>query len=689
MNKSRVRFDPLYRIIDETDEMKKIEGKLVSLFDRIKNMNNLGIIPKVLEGAKHSKYEHHSGVLFHINSLIEYDYILDTYKKPLVISALFLHLGHFPFTYSTERAALIAANLDDNVKRFFESRIDKLFSATNIDNGDDFKQDLFSLRNYKSFYKFNSAYLLLEKWDKIKDGLKLNETQKKITLTNIFDDKNSDGYKYIQFADKADYVQRDALYFGSARIDISTKHLYRTNPLIEEGHHNDEWSLINSNLRYLQETYYRSDDVRWFSRIFEKIIAKLIINKNFEKKWLLEYNDDEFITLITKNRDKTNKLAKIPTIVKKLSNSLFSNKIKYSLLFTLNDMFFSDETSLGLECKIIDIKYKSKKLLDYPFERGILLDIEYDTSPKCTFLSRSYRGYTQYSISIFQDEKNRKSIEVLKCLKAISKNCSVSNFENIRENLGKQFSWTNNCRIDSKSVIKAIAEIMYSIEQESNDNKNSHTVKFLEDLQKIKTFSDVWRNPENYYMIRILESRIKEISIDNLHSDENLDIYEAIAEMILGLPIKLLQHKPTKRYLNKIIDKIKKDGPLKGDEVKGNYFEALWLLSRIINSKNDYSFLINNLIIVNPEKPKEERDENEFDVIEFYLDKNGKANCWIYACSISNDYVTNNTEQLKKLAQYLRTMYNDLNIQTQYVIPHNNSNWDPKTIQAGFNFFAE
>ena len=125
--------------------------------------------------------------------------------------------------------------------------------------------------------------------------------------------------------------------------------------------------------------------------------------------------------------------------------------------------------------------------------------------------------------------------------------------------------------------------------------------------------------------------------------------------MILGLPIKLLQHKPTKRYLNKIIDKIKEDGPLKGDEVKGNYFEALWLLSRIINSKNDYSFLINNLIIVNPEKPKEERDENEFDIIEFYLDKNGKANCWIYACSISNDYVTNNTEQLKKFSELCRS----------------------------------
>lgn len=54
-------YDPLYRVVDVTEEISFIEGNFKGLFDRLKGINNLGLIPEVLEMAKYPKYEHHLG----------------------------------------------------------------------------------------------------------------------------------------------------------------------------------------------------------------------------------------------------------------------------------------------------------------------------------------------------------------------------------------------------------------------------------------------------------------------------------------------------------------------------------------------------------------------------------------------------------------------------------------------------
>ncbi|MEN4006869.1 MAG: hypothetical protein PQ964_05905, partial [Methanobacteriaceae archaeon] len=134
---NRIRYDPLYRAIDETDEMRFVEGKFKYLFDRLKRINNLGIIPEVLEMAKHSKYEHHSGTMYQINSLlgnVNENTIPKKYKLPLRLPAIFLHVGHLPFTYSTERSLLLASNLDDEVKKTVEKRIQKVLKESNFNN---------------------------------------------------------------------------------------------------------------------------------------------------------------------------------------------------------------------------------------------------------------------------------------------------------------------------------------------------------------------------------------------------------------------------------------------------------------------------------------------------------------------------------------------------------------------------
>lgn len=686
MSKNTIRFDPLYRIIDETDEMRAIEGKYFKLFNRLKNINNLGIITKVLEGAKHSKYEHHSGTLFQINSLIERDYIPEKYHQSLIISSLFLHLGHFPYTYSTEKAALIAANLDKTVKKHIELRLDKVFEKSDINNGDKLKSDLFSLRKYKLFYKYNSAYLFLDNWNELKSNFSLKDEQQKTILRNIYDE-SFDGYRYIDFADKADYVQRDALYFGSVRLDLSPKHLYRDDPLIGDNNYIDEWALIRVNLMYLQEYYYQAVDVRCFSLIFEKIVAKLIVSNNFDMNWLYHYNDDEFLTLITKNRKKNNKPSKISISLKKRADQLLSKQINFKLIFHITNTYYLESTTMELEYKILGIN--GKAILDYPFKRGILLDVGYEDKQRCSLLSKSHSGYNQFSIGVFQDDGNRSAVELMKCMQKISKNCSaITHVKNIRDGIGKQISWTNNCRIDNGSVIKAIAEIIMSMDQNCDGIQSPKSIHFLQQLQRIKSFSDIWNNTENYYLLKDIEltiGRNHECSDD----DSKLEVYEILVKMILGLPTKLLQYKHTQEFVEAIITAIKDVGPSKQEGVKGNLFEALFLLDRIINYDGEYHFLINGLVVVDPKKPKHKRDVNEFDVIDFYLDENGGANCWIYACSTSENYKVDNSAQLQKIASHIRSLYSDVTIRTRYVIPSSRDDWNFLIKQADFNSDAE
>ena len=84
------------------------------------------------------------------------------------------------------------------------------------------------------------------------------------------------------------------------------------------------------------------------------------------------------------------------------------------------------------------------------------------------------------------------------------------------------------------------------------------------------------------------------------------------------------------------------------------------------------------MVVVDPTKPKFKIDENEFDVIDLFINKSGKAECWIYACSIADNYRDNNEEKLKKLAKTIHDEYPDLIIRTRYVIPKDKTRQDKK-----------
>lgn len=302
----KIRYDPLYRVIEETDEMRVVEGTFKPMFDRLKRINNLGLIPEVFGMARYPKYEHQLGTIHQVNCLLEIvnndKIIREKYRMPLQLSSIFLHTGHLPYTYSTERSLLLASNLgkksdDNNVRKYIIEKVNKVLIKVGYEEEEqqEVLENLFSMEDYKKLYRYFSSENIINKWSTLKKKLQnLEDNQLEIIVKNLIDTE-SHGYKYLNLADKADYVQRDALYFGAVKIDVSPQHLYREASMYNPKFSVSEEKLIESNLEYLNERFYEHENVLFFSRLYEKILASLIISKSFDKKWLENY-DGHFVS---------------------------------------------------------------------------------------------------------------------------------------------------------------------------------------------------------------------------------------------------------------------------------------------------------------------------------------------------------------------------------------------------------
>ena len=198
MNEKRdFRYDPLYRVMDVTEEIRFVEGNFKRLFDRLKGINNLGIIPEVLEMARYPKYEHHLGTVYQIYCLLDCvneDMIPDRYRFSLKLSALFSHVGHLPFTYSTERALLLASGLGseergNKAKKYVKKRIGGALRKINFD--DEKRQEhlekLFSLEKYRILYRYFSSEVFLKSWLQIRNKYGLKNEQKMTIVKNLID----------------------------------------------------------------------------------------------------------------------------------------------------------------------------------------------------------------------------------------------------------------------------------------------------------------------------------------------------------------------------------------------------------------------------------------------------------------------------------------------------------------------
>lgn len=212
--------------------------------------------------------------------------------------------------------------------------------------------------------------------------------------------------------------------------------------------------------------------------------------------------------------------------------------------------------------------------------------------------------------------------------------------------------------------------------------------QFFKKISSYKTFESVWNNFENrilwlYSIQNVFTKEAKEQS-------EDPRIRNNLVNGILSLPIALLQLNLTNSYLKDIYDKLLEMIPLiSSNGEKGYLFEALCLIGKMLIKKGKFQFFINGMIIVDPKKPREARDVHEYDIIELLINDRNKAECWIYACSILDDYTSRNKDPLEQLARHIHDAYPELLIRTRYMIPTNKgeNNWIPLEKETGVGYW--
>jgi len=697
----KIRRDPLYRVSDVNRWIIEAESVFSDELDRLKDINNLGIIPVVdRKMPTYSKYEHAFGTVHQIVNLLRiWSKQLENHEKSLTLASLVLHLGHLPFTYSTEHALLLASSINtQNSKKaraYVKERVVNCLKNSNDYNPireQQILQELFHQRNCTSLYKFFSGDLLIKKIGKAPFNDLVGDDLK-IIISDLID-PTDDGYKYLELADQVDFVQRDALYFGSVRLDIHPDHLYRqltTRP--EQGETKlikqlEERPLIEAQSRYLKALFYNRPDIVSFDSLYSKIVASIITNTDFNFSWLEDYDDAKFETLLIHGKDIDDQQV-LPAVCTIAARKLFQGALKFEPLFQLNHVIF-DETSdiLDVECELAELKRDDASILSYPFTSGILIVVQHSKNDE------SYNS-GQYSISLYQDQSRKHLLQILRIINRLMQRASIDQMRQIRKALATRISWTGKARMSEDQLVPIIADAL-SLHYQKSGKKNDDIKLFA----KLFELTEPYRERQSDVIKRLSAPPIE----DKYYADFwggylmarfgvtdgllNTSLYDDLVRDFISLPTEVLQGPQAKQFLNTMSSKLfqmLESGSRKKDN-KGHAFEALCLINKMKTKKGVFQFYLWGAEIVNDNNVT----EGEFDIIELLINNSGQPECNIYECSISRNYRAANQEKLQTIKNSLEGVFADADINTYCVIPTAwGKNWLPKEIPLCTDLQAE
>lgn len=377
--------DPIHRWMEFDGIDIELSLKLETDFERIKGINHLGLISLVYPLAKHNKFEHQIGSQYVISKALTRKIFPSIEENSVKIAAAINHIGHLPYTYTCEKAVMVAASMSDSVKSELETIINFVHENIACKNCDlkycGSTEDMGGI-DYKNIHKWFSLYKYLKNCS-LRKKLKKNERDSADKLKKIEHD-SADKYvkfeyseefvkkllvcknnneKYIKFKnifdelDKIDYVFRDLFYFGTAFLDINLDLIlskYKTN--IEY----PEKKLIKSANVYLRDTFYYDPRVVAKSTFSEKMIAYLLINNKISIAQLLEFNDYDLHEHLQKQKMK---------FLKDSYEHVFENEHEtFKRKLSAIPINREKTDSIKLERKITTLR--SEGLLTYPFENG-------------------------------------------------------------------------------------------------------------------------------------------------------------------------------------------------------------------------------------------------------------------------------------------------------------------------------
>ena len=698
------KYDPLYGVLDEPVEVSFFETNFEKQLDRLKGISNLGIIPEIFKRAKYSKYEHALGTTQQVISLLDVlerkaqtdgrDNLLAGHRRSLLLASLFLHLGHFPFTYSTERAFLLAGtwtgSKGDNRAKSYITRIVSMALDHTIDDKSKRSSELItilaelcSLRGCREFYKYLGINLLIRERQLLSEEFDGFDSEELKEVAKSLIDQQNHGYKYLMLADMVDFVQRDALYLGAVRLEISAEHLYgQYSPdrrmiesvprLIDAEIY--EGRLLRAGESYLSDVLYKRDKIAWFTNLYEKIIAFLINHPSFEFSWLEELNDAEFKNIIIGNFDKTHRSPFLHNRWANRAKKLFDGNYNFEKVFSISQLDYDkDKDIVDLECRLIGVSKGSPAYFSYPFNRGVLLLTHYAPNE-----SGIFPGFAKFSLELFQERSRKRLFPLLDVAKRIIPLIEPSGVDELRQGIGDYVSWSGKMEFSNSEIEEKLGEALGRLNDETK-NSGEFTDAFFQYLGGLTSFQPI--------LMKAFHKMLTEIDLEVVPSPKKLGVqmdklkFKIIIDVILHSPVRSLQQKRVPQFLNEVRRELTKMMQSSKTEELGYIFETLCIVDLILSKRGSFQFFLYRSTIRNPQK---RLTENEYDVIEFFIDDGKKAGCNVYACSIRSTYESDNKTKLQKIVSEISEKFEDAVVTPYYMTPSSRerNDWNPARVEA-------
>lgn len=668
-NNDSIVYDPLYRVVEDVGPFESIEGRYKRLFDILKSIDNLGVIPRVFEMARYPKYEHTIGVIHQVSKLLsmaDKETIPDRYRQALKLSSIFVHIGHTPFTFTTERALLLAANMGNRGKKndiedYISEKVSRALSEIQLDKKDidNRIKNVMEMREPKKLYRFFSSCGVLNRKRDLLDNNHIEEGRIKTVIENLIY-KESDGYTYLNLASKADYVQRDALYLGTAKIDIPPENLYQGISKYDPKFGLSEERLIEVNLNYLSDRFYENKETVWFSRLLEKVISSISLSENFKSEYIEKYDDSDFERLITSNRDKNNEHANLPESWCERAHKILNDDFEFNQVFHIggdsNYVPFNGDV-VDFEYELINKRQSIRGLLKYPFENGTLISLEYAKDNNYNYEDQSF------DVRLFKDKNSTKFEPISEIVSNVIPYVGFSGVSEIRKGISELLSKTGYVSFDnmyglSMPVVRAISNEIEQMEE-------SDVSGLLHSLPSYSTYSQIWTVWENRIWLNLPGTLLADPN--NVKSEEARR--DGLVTGLLSLPVDLLNYSKPSSFLETVRDRLYQSYPDVSNDEKGSVFEAYCLVDRILNNRDCFQLFVNGMYLVNPQLEKGKRRINEYDIIEITHSDTEGPKIYIYECTIRDDYQNKDREKLREISDYIRdNVFTDVTISANHMV---------------------
>lgn len=618
-------IDPVYKSVIKDELLQKMEGKLYREYERLKRINNLGLMSLIFPLARHSKFEHTKGLYHCCNVAITCGHFKG-HELCMKITSLLYHIGHCPFVYNTERGILLSAYYEEAVLKELQSLVHGILESKLLECPKCkllLKKNIYDVLNEDNLVHFFSAHRFLNEYDSIVTGIlkrdfKIDDKQiesiRKEILTNLIC-THSKGYKYLEELNMLDYVLRDTYYLGGGQLNISINFLFEGD-FLDTATRKEEWKLIRSNHSYLEEKIYDKPEAHKNTLLFEKLLAQVFCSKKtFFLSEVFEIDDEKFEKFIKENAGgRTKRRLKeffrmAPNFTKVTSMSLYDTR---------------QIDLVKLEAKLADIQVKRKGLLVYPFQKGMLLGIDrLEPSPPFAFLAPD--AY----LELFQNKL--KDLSVIFEVLMRSFNFVAYPFSN-EPLLGfADFMLDRNTYFDNADTLKLIIQALMNIPQDKR-------VKYGEKLTQSRTFK------------KEVPVKFNRILLEGIHRTEERRLPFGLTYSLINLPPRVLRMSSTQSLLkevcNQLRNRVKREG---NSDLKGILFESYCLVSEALNiSKHLENRLLLNGIVTKFNTGT----ENEYDIISIQKYKNDcKLYIVFYECSLNDKDLNRNEQKMRTAAR--------------------------------------